>query len=166
MKSIRLKPAWSKIILLWLIFALVEFLIIFLIEKDELMQIPPIVNLGLIIVLLFQTFVFCAIFLHLPYFIIEVTNGHLIGPSLLGMGWKRVFIPVEEIDLRSTNTSLQSLGFYVIKSSQGDKIMLWAFDVNQFEKLLMALQKEKANLPEPDDQPEVPENNEQVSINP
>lgn len=149
-----------------MIFALVEFLILFLIEKDDLMQIPPIVNLGLIIVVLFQTFVFCAIFLHLPYFIIEVTNGHLIGPSLLGMGWKRVFIPIEEIDLRSTNTSLQWLGFYVIKSSQGDKITLWAFDINQFEKLLQALQQEKANQPEPDNRLEFPENNGKLSINP
>jgi len=144
MDRIRLKPAWSKIIVFSLIFALVEFFLVLLIGKGEFLQYSSTTILTGLILLLIQSFLFCGIFLHLPHFIIEVSNGHLIGPSLLGIGWNRVFIPIEEIDLRATNTSFQWLGFYVIKSRQGDKILVWAFDINQFEKLLIGLQQGKA----------------------
>ncbi len=140
-----LKPTWSKILVLWPIMILFVILLMLLFSGGKFFQydLLPLLIGG--IYLLGATFVFCIIFLHLPYFAIEITEGHLIGPSLWGLGWHRVFIPIDEVDIRATNTSFQWLGFYVIKSRQGDKILIWGFDINQFEKLLIALNKEKHN---------------------
>jgi hypothetical protein len=140
-----LKPTMSKILVLWpiMILLVILFDLLFFGKKFFQFDLLPLLAGGAW--LLVATFLFCTIFFHLPYYAIEITDGHLIGPSLWGINWHRVFIPIDEIDIRATNTSLHWLGFYVIKSRQGDKILIWGFDLNQFEKLLMALNQEKCN---------------------
>jgi hypothetical protein len=137
MNPIKLKPTWSKILLLSPVMGLLVLIGVILFIRNE-----PMDTIGYVIAVVYvflASFVFWAIFLHLPYFTIVIDSGFLTGPSLLGVGWRRVTIPINEIDLPATGTSLDWLGFYVIKSRQGQKITLWGFDENQFGKLTSAL---------------------------
>jgi hypothetical protein len=137
METAKLKPSWSKILLYWPLMSLFALLIALLFNGNGPMDL---LVLGIaILYVVVASLVFCAIFFHLPYFTISVDNGLLVGPSLLGVGWRRVTIPLKEIDLEATNLSLDWLGFYVIKSTRGKKITLWGFDEKQYEKLLSLL---------------------------
>ena len=97
----------------------------------------------LVIIVLFQSFIFSFIFYKLPYFNIEITPSYLTGPRSLGGGWQRIKIPIRDIDLNSINSSLQRFGFYIIKSYKGDKLSVWGFDTEQFNKLLGILREAK-----------------------
>jgi hypothetical protein len=137
MNPIKLKPTWSKILLLSPVMGLLVLIGVMIFIRNE-----PMDTIGFVIAVVYvflASFVFWAIFLHLPYFTIVIDSGFLTGPSLLGVGWRHVTIPINEIDLPATGTSLDWLGFYVIKSRQGQKITLWGFDENQFGKLTSAL---------------------------
>jgi hypothetical protein len=137
MNPIKLKPTWSKILLLSPLMGLLVLIGVIIFIRNE-----PMDTIGYMIAVVYvflASFVFWSIFLHLPYFTIVIDSGFLTGPSLLGVGWRRVTIPINEIDLPATGTSLDWLGFYVIKSRQGQKITLWGFDENPFGKLTSAL---------------------------
>jgi hypothetical protein len=128
------KPNISKIIVSWLT---MSFIVIVLILLSTLNDPTDFVGYLLVIfVALFQTFIFNIIFYNLPYFKIEINQPYLSGPRSLGMGWARAKILIDDINLKNTNSTFGWIGFYLIKSRQGEKISLWGFDEKQFIKLM------------------------------
>ena len=97
----------------------------------------------MVFVALFQVLIFNLIFYNLPYFKIEINDGYLMGPRSLGMGWARTKILIDDLDLKNINSTLGWIGFYLIKSKQGEKISVWGFDEKQFVKLLDLLAAKK-----------------------
>ena len=96
-----------------------------------------------IFVALFQVFIFNIVFYNLPYFKIEVNGPYLMGPRSFGMGWARAQILIGDLDLKNINAAFGWIGFYLIKSKQGEKISVWGFDEKQFVKLLDLLTAKK-----------------------
>jgi hypothetical protein len=140
MDKIILKPTKSKIVVSWLIMSFV--ILIF-----TIFNLKPFTDFALfaivVLVILFQALIFMIIFYNLPYFKIEVNDSYLIGPRSLGGGWKRAKIAIAEIDLQNINSTFQWLGFYIIKSTDGEKISIWGFDEIQFRRLIDLLEDRK-----------------------
>jgi hypothetical protein len=134
-----LKPSWSKIMLSWLLMAFIVLAFILLPKLKE--GAPDIIALTIVIVL-FQTFVFCAIFYSLPPFRIEITDSHVSGLSSL-MSWVRVQIPVADIDTENVNKSFAWLGYYVLKSKTDKKLLVCSFDEEKFNTLINILNAKK-----------------------
>ena len=141
MDKIILKPTKSKIVVSWLImsFAILLFTIFLNLKTFTNFTVFAIA----VLIILFQALIFMIIFYNLPYFKIEVNDSYLIGPRSLGGGWKRAKIPIGGIDLQNINSTFQWLGFYIIKSRDGEKISIWGFDENQFRRLIDLLKDRK-----------------------
>ncbi len=133
MKTVKLKPSFSKIVLSGLIMGSVIFLIFLMLNRDVFTDIS-LVAIALIYVFL-GSFIFCVIFFNLPHFVVEISDTHLFGPYLLGPGWRQTQIPIEYIDIKNIK-SFQWLGFYIIKSTEGGTITVCCFDKNQLKKLI------------------------------
>ena len=73
----------------------------------------------------------------LPYFAIAVDEEYITGPSLFGVGWRRVKISLSEVIINPNPHRIKAFfGIYVIESTRGGKIGIWGFDEEQYEKLL------------------------------
>ena len=77
------------------------------------------------------------------YFVIEIDENDIAGPSLLGVGWRKVQIPLAEIKEISNNKILVLLGIYIIKSIKGEKICISGFDEDQFSKLMIIINSKR-----------------------
>lgn len=75
----------------------------------------------------------------LPYFTIEIDDKNIIGPSLFGAGWRKVTIPIADVENISHHPVLIILGIYIIQSTKGEKICVSGFDEYQFGKLMKIL---------------------------
>jgi hypothetical protein len=134
-----LKPSWSKIMVSWLLMA---FILLAFILLPELKEGALDVIILTAVIVLFQTFVFCAVFYNLPPFGIEITDFHVSGLSSL-MSWVRVQIPVADIDTENVNKSFAWLGYYVLKSKSDKKLLVCSFDEEKFNTLINILNAKK-----------------------
>jgi hypothetical protein len=141
MDKVILKPTKSKIVVAWLTMSFVILVFIILFNMNDFTDLISVAIVVLFV--LFQAFIFSIIFYNLPYFKIEINDSYLIGPRSLGGGWKRTRIPIGEIDLQNINSTFQWLGFYIIKSKEGERISIWGFDENQFKRLIDLLKNKK-----------------------
>ena len=80
----------------------------------------------------------------LPYYAIEIDEQFISGPSLFGVGWRRIKISIKEIMINANiNQILVFLGVYPIKSTKGEIIGIWGFDEDQYSKLLSLIEERK-----------------------
>lgn len=129
-----LKPAISKILVSWLVMSFVLTGVLGVLNWRDITD-GLIAVIGVLVVF-FQCFFFCLIFYNLPYFKIEINDSRIIGPRGLGGGWQRIEMPIEDIDIQNINSTLQWLGFYIIRSKAGERLSVWGFDEKQFNRLL------------------------------
>jgi hypothetical protein len=148
----KIKPKFSMLIMYGVMFAIVLILILLYVERNEFLKsngMDPWVLLLIIaggsliggISLSLRTFMN-------RYFIIEVDDQNISGPSLLGLNWQKVSMPIQEIKEISKNGFLIFMGIYIVKSIKGETICISGFDEDQFSKL-SALLSERKNLDPP-----------------
>ncbi len=137
----KMRPQFSMIIFYWAILAAIETIILLLILDNPFKDIR-ILLIGLF-VLMMQCFVFMLVFCNLPYFVIELGEASIKGPSLFGLGWRKVEIPYTEFSHIVTTQLLSMFGFYYIKSTQGKIISLMGFTEDQYKKLLETIGSKK-----------------------
>jgi len=137
----KIKPKLSMILMYGALFSLVLMVILFYVERNlllgnenpehRLMYYLIIVGGSIVgsMSLSLRTFL-------LPYYEIEIDEKFVTGPSLFGIGWRKVKIILTEIEEISNNQVLILLGIYIIKSIKGEKICISGFDEDQFNKLM------------------------------
>ncbi len=130
----KMRPHFSMIIFYWAIMVAVESIVLLLILDNAFKDIR-ILLIGLL-VLMMQCFVFMLVFCNLPYFVIELGEASVTGPSQFGFGWRKVEIPYTEFSHIVNNQLLSMFGFYYIKSTQGKIISVMGFTEGQYKKLL------------------------------
>jgi len=154
----EIKPKFSMLIMYGVMFAIVLILILSYIERNEFLKsngLNPWVLFSIIaggsilggISLSLRTFMN-------RYFIIEIDDQNIRGPSLLGIGWQKVSMPIKEIKEISNNGFLIFMGIYIVKSIQGKKIYISGFDEEQFAKLSALISARKNPDPSKSAQPE------------
>jgi hypothetical protein len=129
-----MKPHIKMILFYWILMVAVECIILLAVVRDPFQNIT--VLLIALAVLMLQCFVFMMIFCNLPYFAIEVGELYVKGPSMLGLGWRKVVIPYNEFSHIVNNMLLSSFGLYYIKSTRGEIISLMGFTEAQYKELL------------------------------
>ncbi len=141
----KIKPKLSMILLYAMLISVVLILILFYAERfiittaeNPELYIFLIVGLSIIgsISLSLRTFL-------RSYFVVEIDENDIAGPSLLGVGWRKVQIPLNEIGEISNNKILVLLGIYIIKSIKGEKICISGFDEEQFNKLMLIINSKR-----------------------
>lgn len=137
----KMRPHIKMILFYWLIMVAVESIILLTVLKDPFQDIS--VLLIALAVLMVQCFVFMMIFCNLPYFAIELGELYVKGPSMLGLGWRKVIIPYHEFSHIVNNLFLSTFGFYYIKSTQGKVISLMGFTEEQYKELLEFINMKK-----------------------
>jgi len=140
----KIKPKLSLILMYGTLISVVLMVILFYVERNillgeenpehRLMYYLVIVGASIIgsMILSLRTFL-------RPYFVIEIDENYIIGPSLFGIGWRKVKILLTEIGDISNNQVLILLGIYIIKSIKGEKIYISGFDEDQFNKLMIII---------------------------
>jgi hypothetical protein len=134
MNDFVFKPTKTKLVLYWLLLALLFFVIALVFFWPQFSD--PIIVLIIGLGILFQSFVITMINFNYPYTKIEIFKSHLIGPNTFGVSWTRAAIPLEDVDLQNINSNFQWLGLYVVKSFSGARMYLWGFDENQYRNFL------------------------------
>jgi hypothetical protein len=94
-----------------------------------------------------QCLVFILVFCNLPYFAIELEEFYIKGPSMLGLGWRKVIIPYSEFSHIVNNLLLSSFGLYYIKSTRGQIISVMGFTEGQYKELLEFILNKKETCP-------------------
>ena len=139
----KMKPHIKMILFYWILMVAVECIILLAVVKDPFQNIT--VLLIALAVLMAQCFVFMMIFCNLPYFAIEVGELYVKGPSMLGLGWRKVVIPYNEFSHIVNNLLLSSFGLYYIKSTRGEIISLMGFTEGQYKELLEFISSRKSS---------------------
>jgi hypothetical protein len=137
----KMRPHIKMILFYWLIMVAVESIVLLAVLKDPFQNIS--VLLIALAVLMVQCFLFMMIFCSLPYFAIELGELYVKGPSMLGLGWRKVIIPYNEFSHIVNNLFLSTFGFYYIKSTQGKIISVMGFTDDQYKKLLEIISSKK-----------------------
>lgn len=143
----EIKPKFSMLIMYGVMFAIVVILILLYVERNEFLRsngMDPWVLLLIIaggsliggISLSLRTFMN-------RYFIIEIDDQNISGPSLLGLNWRKVSMPIKEIKEISKNGFLVFMGIYIVKSIKGEIICISGFDEGQFTKLVSLINARK-----------------------
>jgi hypothetical protein len=142
---IKMRPHISMILIYWAIMFVIAGLVVILVQHNPFQDIGALL-VGLLVVMV-ECFVFIMIFCNLPYFVIEMGELNVKGPSQWGAGWKKVVIPISEFDHISNNKIFGKLGLYYIKSSQGKIITVLGCRPAQYRLLIEALTNKKAIPP-------------------
>ena len=111
----KIKPKLSMILLYGMLISVVLILILFYVERFIIARAE---NPELYIFLIVGLSIIGSISLSLrtflrSYFVIEIDENDIAGPSLLGVGWRKVQIPLAEIKEISNNKILVLLGIYL-----------------------------------------------------
>jgi hypothetical protein len=143
MEGVTFRPSNSKLVVCWLSMALVLIVLLFWLVKVDLTDLPGVaIMVGYV---LFQTLVLFVIMHKLPFFKIEVGDSTLAGPCGWGEGWKRIKLPIRDLDLEHINKTFQWFGVYQIKSRESGAISTWALDEGQFKSLVDLLKRRGGN---------------------
>jgi hypothetical protein len=136
----KVKPKFTMIIMYGIVFGLVISLILLYIERNSIVgysKTDPILLLLLLVGLSFIGGISLSIRTFMRrYYIIEVDEKVIIGPSLFGAGWRRITIPINEIHEITINPFLVFIGIYIIKSIKGEIICITGFDEEKMNILL------------------------------
>lgn len=141
METVTFKPSNSKLVVCWLTMALVLIILLFWFLKIDFTDLALVaIVVGYV---LFQTLVLWLIMYKLPFFKIEVSEAMLAGPWNWGEGWKRIKLPIHDLDLEHINQTFQWFGVYQVKSREGGAISTWGLDEAQFKSLVELLRTRK-----------------------
>jgi hypothetical protein len=143
----KIKPKFSMLIMYGVMFAIVLILILLYVERNEFIKSNGL-NPWVLLLIIAGGSLIGGISLSLRtfmnrYFIIEIDDQNISGPSLFGINWRKVSIPIKEIKEISKNGFLIFMGIYILKSIKGEIICISGFDEDQFTKLASLINARK-----------------------
>jgi hypothetical protein len=121
--------------------SIVECILALLIIQNPFQDIPLLLIVLPVVIL--QCFAFMMIFCNLPYFVIELGDTTVKGPSQFGLGWRKVEFPYIEFSHIVDNVILSTFGLYYIKSRDGKTISVMGFTEEQYKLLLNTIINKK-----------------------
>ncbi len=142
METATFKPTVSKRLVLWLTLSLFTTAgVLWLVRSDLADPIAVGIALGYVIL---ASFLISWLMYSLAFFRIQVDRSQISGPWGWGQGWKRITIPIAEIDLRRTNATFACWGIYLLQAGASGAISIWGFDAAQYRQILELLRSRGA----------------------